>query len=399
MPRIPHVHALTLAAFVCLAVVGGAACRESAPITPSCSYSFNSATLSFGSTGGQGVATVTTGAACVWTAAADGSWVAITSGATGTGPGSVQFTVAANADTAARKASLNAGGQSLAIAQDGRAPCQFVVSPATLDVVAAGGTGSVSVTTAAGCAWTATSADPWVVVAGPAGGTGSGTASFTVAAQTGTADRQSVLTVAAQPVSVRQTGAPAPPPPPVCEYSVSPYETTLHWHGITDWPVTVTAPAGCGWTVSVDDSWLTVDRAGGSGTGVFKVSAGILATQAIRKSPAKVRWDTPSLGQNVTVTQEGCSYGGGPTEFSFASSGGTGTVNMVTQPMSPSCSEFSGGCPWTARSDVAWIHVTSSMPRSGEDPFSFTVDANTGTLRLGTITAGDLAIKVTQAAK
>jgi hypothetical protein len=55
------------------------------------------------------------------------------------------------------------------------------------------------------------------------------------------------------------------------------------------------------------------------------------------------------------------------------------------------------GCPWAATSNAPWIRVTSSMPRAGDDAFSYQVEPNTGIARTGTITVAGRTHTVTQA--
>ena len=71
---------------------------------------------------------------------------------------------------------------------------------------AAGGSGSVSVTAPSGCQWTASSQLSWVAISGGASGTGNGTVSFLVAANTG-AVRSGSIAIAGFPFTVEQTAA------------------------------------------------------------------------------------------------------------------------------------------------------------------------------------------------
>ena len=48
-------------------------------------------------------------------------------------------------------------------------------------------------------------------------------------------------------------------------------------------------------------------------------------------------------------------------------------------------------------SDPAWITITSSMPRTGDNPVAFTVAPNASTSsRTGTITVRDQVVTITQ---
>jgi hypothetical protein len=192
----------------------------------------------------------------------------------------------------------------------------------------------------------------------------------------------------------REPIPPAPTPQPsACSYSVSPVEVTEHWHG-TGFSFTVTAPAGCTWTATPPESWIKVDRAAGDGSALVAVSHDIFIEDATRHAAVQVRWPTPTGGQNVSVTQEGCRYGFDTTPASFPASGGTRRVTVVTQAVSASCPL---GCPWTAASTAPWIHINSSMPRAGDDAFSYEVEANSGGARAGAITVAGRTLAVSQA--
>jgi hypothetical protein len=189
------------------------------------------------------------------------------------------------------------------------------------------------------------------------------------------------------------TPATPTPPPKTCDYSVSPLEVTEHWHG-TGFSLTITTSAGCSWTASPSEPWIRLDRSSGDGPASVAVSYGVFTEDATRRAAVQVRWPTATAGQNAWVTQEGCRYGFDLTAASFPALGGTRTVTVVTQALSASCSI---GCPWTATSSAAWIRITSSMPRAGDDRFSYEVDANTGSARVGTITVAGRTLTVNQA--
>lgn len=373
---------------VALALVA-LACSKESPSQPSCTYSISSSTLTFSSSGGSGTATVATGAGCAWTAAADSAWVTFPSGNSGSGPATLSFGVGSNSAFDARKATLTVAGQALSVSQEGRAPCEYAVTPSTIDLGSSGGPTSLNVTTAVGCNWTASASVPWVTIATGASGSGNGTVTVTVASNSGTDQRESAVTVAGQSIPVRQEGA--APQPVVCDYSVSPVDSVVHWHA-TALTLAVATSAGCRWTASSSDGWLSVDRTSGSGPATITASFPTFTEDATRRAAVQVRWPTPTAGQNSWITQEGCRYGVAPSA-SFTAAGGNGMVTVVTQPLSSSCAT---GCPWTASSNASWIRVTSSMPRAGDDVFAYQVDANTGPARVGTITIAGRTHTVSQ---
>src|SRR5207244_12310858 len=70
-----------------------------------------------------------------------------------------------------------------------------------------GGTGSVTVTAPAGCAWTAGSNVSFVTITSGSSGNGNGSVAYSVAANSGAA-RSGSMTIAGQTVTISQSGAP-----------------------------------------------------------------------------------------------------------------------------------------------------------------------------------------------
>jgi len=114
-----------------------------------------------------------------------------------------------------------------------------------------------------------------------------------------------------------------------------------------------------------------------------------------------VRWPTPTAGQNIRVAQAGCLYAVSRSAFSFTSSGGAGSFDVIQQSDPNTCGGATQDrCVWTAQSDVPWITITGSMPRSGDNPVAFTVATNDGSAsRVGTITVRDKVVVITQAGR
>lgn len=96
-------------------------------VPAACSYSLSPAGQSYAASGGTGSVSVTAASNCGWTAAGNASWLAVTAGASGTGPGSVSFSVAANTGSASRTAALTIGGQAFTVTQAG-ASASFTIS-------------------------------------------------------------------------------------------------------------------------------------------------------------------------------------------------------------------------------------------------------------------------------
>jgi len=84
--------------------------------------------------------------------------------------------------------------------------------------------------------------------------------------------------------------------------------------------------------------------------------------------------------------------------FSLTAAGGAGSFNVIQQSDPTECGGATQDrCIWTARSQVPWITITSSMPRSGDNPAAFSVAANDSTSpRTGTIVVRDKVVTITQ---
>jgi hypothetical protein len=177
---------------------------------PACTYAISPTSQSIAAAGGSGTASVTAGTGCAWTATSSVSWVAISGATNGSGNGSVLFSVAANTGPS-RSGTLTIAGQTFSISQASGAAtppaqtCTYSINPSSQTFAAAGGTGTVNVSAPAGCAWTVSNSVSWVSFAGGSG-TGSGSANYAVATNTGLA-RTGVITVAGQSFTVSQGGA------------------------------------------------------------------------------------------------------------------------------------------------------------------------------------------------
>ena len=241
------------------------------PTPVACSYTLSVSSFSFGAPGGTGAVTVSADAGCSWTARADASWLSITNGATGTGEGVVSFSATTNTATAARTGSLTVAGRSVSVSQDG-AVCQYVVSPIELTPCMPAAQLTTSVTTEAGCPWTATADPSWMTVIAGGSGTGPGTITFRVS-DNWDAPRSGVLMVrwptptAGQNVRVLQAG---------CYYAVNPESFSFVAAGgpASFWVLQYSDPYTCGgplqdacvWSAHSDASWIaitsTMPRAG-----------------------------------------------------------------------------------------------------------------------------------------
>jgi subtilisin family serine protease len=166
--------------------------------------SISPASQNFGSGGGGGAVNVTAPAGVGWQTFVNDSWITVTSGGSGAGNGAVNYSVAANTGSA-RTGTMIIAGRVFTVTQDAPA-CSYSISPTSASYTSAGGTGSVSVTAGASCAWTAVSNDAWITITSGASGSGNGTVNYSVAANTGAA-RNGTMTIAGLTFTVTQSSA------------------------------------------------------------------------------------------------------------------------------------------------------------------------------------------------
>ncbi len=144
-----------------LAILGSVACTERVPTTPSqtttgsptptspsptatCAYEIFPTSRIHGPATETGTVTVTAPSGCAWTATSGVSWVAITSGGSGTGSGTVAYAVQANSGEG-RTGTLTVAGRAFAIEQAVLA-CRFEdIADFSRWSSASGTTGSVRV--------------------------------------------------------------------------------------------------------------------------------------------------------------------------------------------------------------------------------------------------------------
>jgi hypothetical protein len=84
-----------------------------------CTYSISPGSASEPSGGGTGTVSVTAPTGCSWSATSNTSWLSVTSGAGGSGNGTVGYTAAANLDLASQTGTLTIAAQTLTVTEAG----------------------------------------------------------------------------------------------------------------------------------------------------------------------------------------------------------------------------------------------------------------------------------------
>ena len=332
--------------------------------------------------GGTSAVTVTTLPECAWTASTSASWISGLSPTSGQGNGSVSFRAAANDGSSVREGMIVVNDEQARVSQ--RAPCRYTLAPATQTIATSGGASTVTVTTNdADCAWTATTDTSWISFT-PASGTGAGVIEFTVPPNSGTADRSGAIIVAGQRATVIQAAAASSN----CNTTIAPASQSVPATGGSG-SIAVQSPSVCDWTVESNAPWITVTSGStgrGNGTVSFSVGAN---TGAARTGTISIANRTFAVSQAAgAATPPACAYSISPTTETAPATAGTGTVAVTT----------TAACAWTASSNAAWLTVTSGAAGTGSGAVGFSIAANTGAARTGTLTVAGQTFTVNQAA-
>ena len=164
----------------------------------------------------------------------------------------VDYTAQAHTGTASRSATLTVANATFTVTQHPPGPCPSSpdrVSPTSTSFPAATSVRYVSVTGRSDCSWSVSADQGWLTPT-PSSVSGGGSVRIQAGENPGGA-REGTVAIGGSSVSVSQaSGCPAAPT------TVSPSSLTFPAAGGTE-SLSVTGPAGCSWSVSDDQAWIT----------------------------------------------------------------------------------------------------------------------------------------------
>lgn len=296
------------------------------------------------------------------------------------------------------------------------AQCQYLITPGSQSFAARGGPGSLGILAAPGCAWTASSNVSWITVVSNNTGSAAGRINYSVLPYTGASTRTGMITVGGQVFTVNQAGT----SPTSCEPSAissgqtingaltssscfsplrvkgnaRPLAARYSFNGTVgqSMSVSLSSPDFDTYLLLVDPNGSVIaqndDSVGGGSripgndgffilpaNGTYIIEVTTFAKGAIGR-----------YAVNLSMPAGNCTYALGATGQAFASGGGSGTVNVTTQE----------GCAWEATSNNGWLTL-SGAGGSGAGAVSFTVGANSGAARTGSLTIAGQTFTITQA--
>ncbi|MBF0537840.1 MAG: VCBS repeat-containing protein [Nitrospirae bacterium] len=356
--------------------------KQDPPATSNCTVGLNPTQKNFPPSGGSDSFNVMIQIGCTWNATtADSSWITITSGGSGSGNGTVNYSVTQNTGTYPRTGTIDVYGKPFTIIQAPATPnCMITINPMNVNYPPDGGSGSVNVSGPSGCAWTASTADSsWVTITSGNSGTGNGAVNYTVAKNTGTSPRTGIINIAGVPFQIVQN-----PSGSTCgAITLTPMSRNFAPPGGSD-NITVTAGSGCSWNASTSANWIII-TSGSSGAGSGSVGYNVM--QNISTTP---RTGTITVGgQTFTVNQDAsstCGFSINPMSKQFQAYGGSDSVNITG----------ANDCKWSVASNTSWITISSPTSGTGNASISYSVAQNSGASRTGTINIGGQTFMVSQ---
>jgi uncharacterized protein (TIGR03437 family) len=246
----------------------------SGAVAVDCQYLITPAQQSFAASGGSGGFSVLAASICSWTVTSDTPWITITAGASGSGLGRVNYTVAANTTVNPRSGTITVAGQTYTITQAGPSNGGCAVTPISIGQ------------TVNGALTTSDCRSPLRIK--------DGARPF--------ADRYSFNATSGQPV--------------IISLSSGNFDTYLYLLNPDGTTLTQNDDSGTGGSrIPVGSGFLTLPS---SGTFIIEVTA----------------FSAQELGAytlSLTAPVGGCSYALNPTNQSFTAGGGAGIVNVTTQ--------------------------------------------------------------------
>ncbi len=143
--------------------------------------------------------------------------------------------------------------------------------------------------------------------------------------------------------------------------------------------------------VDSNNQILAQDNNSGGGTNARIPAAGLFTLPANGTySIFATSNPTGGLGAYSLTLSGDCGYSLGSSSANIPAAGGNGSVSLTAN--------TNPGCGWTAVSNENWVTVTGGASGSGNGTINYSVDANAGAARSGTITIAGLPYTINQAA-
>ncbi len=296
-----------------------------------CQYLITPAQQSFAAGGGNGGFSILAANACGWTAASNAPWITITTAASGSGLGRINYTVAANTTANQRAGTITVAGQTYAVTQAGTSGAGCAAAPINIGQTVNGALTTsdcrspvrikdgarppadrYSFNAASGqpviISLNSASFDTYLYLLNPDGSvltqnddSGPGASRIPAGASFLTLPSSGTFIIEVTAFSASGLGEytlSLAAPAGGCNYALNPASQSFTASGGAG-SVNVTTQSGCAWSAASNNSWITISSGGGSGSGAVNYSV------AASISPASRSGSLTVAGLTFTVTQAG----------------------------------------------------------------------------------------------
>ena len=211
-------------------------------------------------------------------------------------------------------------------------------------------------------AWTAASDSDWVVVR-PSRGDGDSVVYYSVSENASESERVATLTIAGQQITITQSGAEVVDPNANKIWLVP--ETAITWPcPAKEFDVSLITGDNVSWTAASDADWIVITTSK-TGTGNSTLHVSLSENRSVLSRSGKITVNSTEL----TVVQRGT------TDFALSLDPGTsafpygGAISNVAVTASQDM-------PWTAKSSMPWVRITSGASGAGSGEVKYVVSAN-----------------------
>jgi len=279
----------------------------------------------YGATTGQ--VSLTTGTTCPWAVSNPNSWLTVQSAASGQGNSTLVYAVEENPAPFERVAVLTIQGQSLILTQRA-AVCTLDLSPSSRLHGYGASTGTVALTTIAGCPWSAVNTNPWITLPEGSSGFGSGSLVYVLGPNPHPTERTGLVMIADQTLTIRQRALP-------CTQAISP-TNRVHGYGGSTGTIAVATSDACSWNVINTNSWINIlTGPGGTGDGYVGYTVAFNPTTSDRSGAVAIgdQWLTVTQrgqGANSAMSIASIAYVGNGNVRLALSGGTAGVIQLQT---------------------------------------------------------------------
>jgi len=273
-----------------------------------CIYNITPSSYEHSSSLEAGRIQITTPPNCVWSASTLADWINITSTSFGIGDSALSYYVVENISTQPRSSGIIVMDKTFSVTQAG-INCTYAISPSNNNYSSDSNSGSITITASDNrCQWNASSNTSWVTISSSNNGTGDGSISYSITANTDTQQRIGTLMIAGQIFTLTQAGI-------NCNFTLSPTSREHSAAAETGIINVIASHSNCQWNVVSNVPWFNVTSSNsGTGSGIVSYRVSENFDDQTRTNKLLIAGQTFNLTQNKAAMQISIT----PSSYNFS---------------------------------------------------------------------------------